>query len=142
MYSATPQDCPLILLIEGLQNRSAVLAEAFEAEGFGVARARTVAEALIQARDCQPNLVVIDPAPGTSVARELNRLRSDPATAELPWIVMRCQGAYLDEGNASSVPMVRRVDLDLLLEHVRRVMQPASPQGSCARASTHSVRVV
>jgi CheY-like chemotaxis protein len=127
MYSATPQHRPLILLIEGLQKRYAVLAEAFEAEGFGVARAHTVADALIQARDCRPDLVVIDPGPTTSVARELTRLRSDPATAELPLIVMRSPGDYLDQRDAS-VSTVRHVDVDLLLEHLRRVVQPAFPQ--------------
>jgi DNA-binding response OmpR family regulator len=125
MYSATPQPRPVILLIEGLQNRYAAMTEAFEAEGFSVARARTVADAMIQARDCRPDLVVIDPGPAASVTRELNRLRSDPATAELPLIVMRSPGAYLDQRNASA-SMVRGVDVDLLLEHLRRVVQPAS----------------
>ena len=127
MYSATSQHRPLILLIEGLQNRYAVLAEAFEAEGFSVARARTVADAMIQARDSRPDLVVIDPEPAASVACELNRLRSDPATAELPLIVMRSPGAYHDQHNGSA-STVRRVDVDLLLEHLRRLVQPASPQ--------------
>jgi len=121
MYSATAQYRPLILLIEGLQDRYEALAEAFEAECCEVAHARSVADALIQARGRRPDMVVLDPAPAASVTRELNRLRSDPSTCDLPLIVIRCQTTSADP-MSKRASTLRPVDLHLLLEHLRRVV--------------------
>src|SRR4051794_18821115 len=79
----------LVLLIEEEPAQSGLLARALRDEGFVVAQADDVADGLRQARDREPDLIVIDPRPTASVARELNRLRADPVTRDLPLIAIR-----------------------------------------------------
>jgi CheY-like chemotaxis protein len=115
------RDRPTILLIEDEPTRCGLLTEALQEEGFAVAHADDVPDALRQARACEPDLIVIDPRPTASVARELNRLRSDPATTGLPLIVIRRTGMRIDSGGVYAWP-AGPVDVDLLLEHVWRVV--------------------
>jgi CheY-like chemotaxis protein len=115
------QDRPTILLIEDEPDQRGLLTEALQEEGFGVVQAGDVPDALRQARACEPDLIVIDPRPTASVARELNRLRTDPATRGLPLIVIRRAGLYPDGGRLYAWP-ASPVDVDLLLEHVWRVV--------------------
>ena len=115
------QDRPTILLIEDEPARCRLLTEALEEAGFGIAQAANVPEALRQARACEPDLIVIDPRPNASVARELNRLRSDPASRGLPLIVIRRAGTCLDSGRTYAWPS-SPVEVDVLLEDVWRVV--------------------
>ena len=115
------QDRPAILLIEDEPTRCGLLSEALQEEGFAVAHAVDVPDALRQARVCEPDLVVIHPRPTASVARELNRLRSDPATSGLPLIVLRRAGRCPDNGGVYAWPS-SPVDVDVVLEHVWRVV--------------------
>lgn len=119
--SVTLQDRPTILLIEDEPTRCGLLTEALQEEGFGVTQASDVPDALRQARACEPDLIVLDPRPTTSVARELQRLRADPATCGLPLIVIRRAGPCPDDGRAYAW-QANPVDVDLLVEHVWRVV--------------------
>jgi CheY-like chemotaxis protein len=114
------QDRPTILLIEDEPTRCGLLTEALQEEGFAVAQAGDVHDALRQARDSRPDLIVVDPPPA-SVTRVLDRLRSDPATRGLPLIVIRRAGVPLDSGRLYAWPS-SPVDVDLVLEHVWRVV--------------------
>ena len=115
------QDRPTILLIEDDPTRRGLLTEALEEEGFGVAQAGDVPDALRQARACEPDLIVIDPRPTASVTRELNRLRSNPATRGVPLIVIRHAGVPLESGRVYAWP-ASPVRVDLPIEHVWRVV--------------------
>ena len=119
--SVARQDRPTILLIEDEPTRCELLTAALEAEGFDVAQAGDVPDALRQARAGEPDLIVIDPRPTASVARELNRLRSDPATRDRPLIVIRRTGVPLDSSRPYAWP-ASPVDVDLLLEPVWRLV--------------------
>ncbi len=126
LKSTAPQDRLSILLIAEEVHRREALAEAFRAEGFDVAQARNVAEARAQARVRPPDLVVIDPSPTASVPRELNRLRSDGATGGVPLIVIRrsasCGAAGCGTEGGEYAWTASPIDMDLLLEHVWRIV--------------------
>ena len=126
LTSTAPQDRLGILLIAEEVRRREVLAEAFRAEGFDVAQARNVSEARAQARLRPPDLIVIDPAPTASVPRELNRLRADRATGGVPLIVIRRSATGRAESGCAEHGAYAwtdsAIDMDLLLEHVWRVV--------------------
>jgi DNA-binding response OmpR family regulator len=115
------QDWPTILLIEDEPTRCGLLTEALQAEGFAVAQAADVPDALRQARACEPDLIVIDPPPSASVTRVPNRLRSDTATRGRPVIVIRRARACVDSGGAYAWS-VSPIDVELLRAHVWRVV--------------------
>lgn len=83
------QQTPRILVVEDVPVMLTVLRMRLEAEGFEVIAARDGIEALEQARDAHPDLVLLDlmlpRLPGERVCREL---RSDPRTRALPIIVV------------------------------------------------------
>ena len=134
--SVARQDRPTILLIADEPTRGELLTQALQAEGFAVAQAGDVPDALRQARAGEPDLIVIDPRPTASVARELNRLRSDPATRDRPLIVIRRTGVPPDSGRAYAWP-ASPVEVDLRLEPVwclvnTRVLERLNGDGSPA----------
>ena len=115
------QDRPTILLIEDEPTRCGLLIEALQEEGFAITQAADVPDALRQARACEPDLIVIDPPPSAPVTRVLNRLRSDTATRGVPVVMIRRTGMRIDSGGVYAWP-AGPVDVDLLLEHVWRVV--------------------
>lgn len=121
LESMAPQERLVILLITGEPGRREMLAEEFRAEGFDVILARDVADAHAQARVRPPDLVVIDPSPNGSVARELNRLRADAATGSVPLMVIRRPTTCRAERDVYAWT-ASSGDVDLLLEHVWRVV--------------------
>ena len=80
---------PRILVVEDVPLVRAVLAMRLESEGFSVITARDGVEALDQARDGAPDLVLLDlmlpRLPGERVCQEL---RADPRTRALPIVVL------------------------------------------------------
>ena len=115
------RDRPTILLIEDEPTRCGLLTEALQEEGFAVAHADDVPDALRQARACEPDLIVIDPPPSAPVTRVLNRLRSDTATRGVPVVMIRRAGVGLDSGRAYAWSP-SAVDVDLVRAHVWRVV--------------------
>jgi CheY-like chemotaxis protein len=111
----------LVLLIEEEPAQSGLLARALRDEGFAVAQADDVADGLRQARDREPDLIVIDPRPTASVARELNRLRADPVTRDLPLIAIRRASSPLARQQVYAWP-AQPPEMEVLREHVWRVL--------------------
>jgi two-component system, OmpR family, response regulator RegX3 len=85
---------PTILLVEDERSITEPLAAALEREGFDARVAGTVAEALEQARQVQPDLVLLDvmlpDGSGFDVCRELRR------TSQVPIIMLTARGEETD----------------------------------------------
>ena len=80
---------PRILVVEDVPLGLAVLRMRLEAEGFQVITARDGVEALDQARDGHPDLMLLDlMLPRLSGERVCQELRADPRTATLPIVVV------------------------------------------------------
>ena len=94
----------------------------FELEGYEVICAAGGAEALLRARDCSPDVVVLDVMmpgiDGLEVAREL---RADPATAALPILLLsaKAQVSDIDAGRELADDyMTKPFDAGELLDRV------------------------
>jgi len=84
-----PDSPPCILVVEDVPLGLAILRMRLEAEGFTVRTARDGVEALDQARECRPDLVVLDlMLPRISGERVCQELRADPRTADVPVVVV------------------------------------------------------
>jgi len=80
---------PRILVVEDVPLGLAVLRMHLEAEGFEVITARDGVEALDQAREGHPDLVLLDlMLPRLSGERVCQELRADPRTQGLPIVVV------------------------------------------------------
>ena len=80
---------PRILVVEDVPLGLAVLRMHLEAEGFEVLTARDGVEALDQAREGHPDLVLLDlMLPRLSGERVCQELRADPRTQGLPIVVV------------------------------------------------------
>jgi DNA-binding response OmpR family regulator len=78
-----------ILVVEDVPLGLAVLRMRLEAEGFEVITARDGVEALDQAREGHPDLMLLDlMLPRLSGERVCQELRADPRTAALPIVVV------------------------------------------------------
>ena len=87
---------PRILVVEDVPLGLAVLRMRLEAEGFEVITARDGVEALDQARDGHPDLMLLDlMLPRLSGERVCQELRADPRTQSLPIVVV---SARVNEG--------------------------------------------
>jgi CheY-like chemotaxis protein len=131
---------PTILLIEADPCRAGLLTQTLQAEGFAVAQACSVADAILWSRDYRADVIVIDPPPATSVARELNRLRCDLGTRGLPLIVIRRASSLRSANPIYAWPTTAAGEYDVLLEHVwgvvnLHVVQPASERKLASRSA-------
>ena len=84
-----PENPPRILVVEDVPLGLAMLRMRLEAEGFEVITARDGVEALDQARDGHPDLMLLDlMLPRLSGERVCQELRADPRTQSLPIVVL------------------------------------------------------
>jgi DNA-binding response OmpR family regulator len=84
-----PENPPRILIVEDVPLGLAMLRMRLEAEGFEVITARDGVEALDQARDGHPDLMLLDlMLPRLSGERVCQELRADPRTQSLPIVVL------------------------------------------------------
>ena len=84
-----PENPPRILVVEDVPLGLAMLRMRLEAEGFEVITARDGVEALDQARDGHPDLMLLDlMLPRLSGERVCQELRADPRTQALPIVVL------------------------------------------------------
>ena len=91
-------------------------------EGYTVAIARDGVQGILLARDWKPDLVLMDiMLPGLDGTTAIRRLKSDPATAELPIVAMsagrtiRRQSSELADADAA---LAKPFDIDALLAQV------------------------
>ncbi len=121
-----------ILVVEDVPLGLAVLRMRLEAEGFEVLAARDGIEALDQAREGRPDLVLLDlMLPRLSGERVCQELRADPRTATLPVVVLsaRIQEAERLRALAAGADafIAKPYDTGRLLAEIRSRLAAAKP---------------
>ena len=88
---------PLILIVEDDPAQREVLSYNIRAEGFEVAMAETGDQALLMAKECTPDLVVLDwMMPNVSGIEVCRQLKLDPETAGVPVIMLSARSEETD----------------------------------------------
>ncbi|KHK01893.1 ATP-binding protein [Desulfovibrio sp. TomC] len=97
-----------------------VLAEA----GYAVATARNGIEALRVAAVWQPGCITMDlHMPGMDGSEAIRRLRADPATRDIPIMVVTVASGREREASGADAAMVKPVDQDALLAAVQNLLE-------------------
>jgi DNA-binding response OmpR family regulator len=118
---------PRVLLVEADREAFAALAETLDADGMLPVRARHGEEALRMAREVRPAVVVVDVgAPALDGWAALAALRSDPATALLPVVLLSLRDRRrLSIALGFDAWLPRPVDAVAFVEALMRLSPPA-----------------
>jgi two-component system cell cycle response regulator DivK len=85
----TDQTTPLILVVDDYQDAREMYAEYLQFSGFRVAEARNGNEALQQAFELTPDLILMDLSlPGMDGWEATRRLKADPRTQDIPVVAL------------------------------------------------------
>lgn len=119
-----PEPSPRILVVEDVPLSLALVRMRLEAEGFTVLIARDGIEALEQAREGGPDLVVLDlMLPRLSGERVCQELRADPRTAAVPIVVVSARVGHAERLRAFAAGadafLAKPCDLDRLVAEIR-----------------------
>ena len=110
-----------ILLVEDEEPILGIIADLLQDEGYRTICAYNGAQALELARDTRPDLVLTDVMMPVLGGAELCRqLKADPATRDVPVIVMSAAGALPLDGCTPEAFIAKPFDLDALLRLVVR----------------------
>jgi DNA-binding response OmpR family regulator len=116
---ATPNDdpAPLVLLVDDSEDDRAMYAQYMVSAGWRVELAREGAQGTGSARELRPDVMVLDLwMPGVDGFEALRRLRADPATRDIPVLVLtgdsseETRAAALDSGATDYVVKPCRPD--------------------------------
>jgi DNA-binding response OmpR family regulator len=101
-------------------------------EGYTVAIARDGIQGILLARDWKPDLVLMDVMlPGVDGTTAIRRLKSDPATADLPIVAMsagrtiRRQSNELSDADAA---LAKPFDIEALLAQIEFLLSRRRPE--------------
>lgn len=152
-----PPATPRILIVDDEVDLVESIAYSLKKGGYEVAVSHNGKEALAVAISARPDLVLLDvmlpELPGTEVAA---RLRTNPATATIPIIMLTAKGEEVDQLVGLAVgaddyiakPFSMRVLMARIAALLRRADRAAPPEGNLLRAQgvcinldTHDVRV-
>lgn len=87
--SKTPQQPPLVLIVDDFRDVREMYADFLEFAGFRVVQAETGAEALDAARETKPDVILMDVTmPGLDGFTATTLLRQDPAFAATPILML------------------------------------------------------
>lgn len=113
---------PRILIVDDEPAVADLIEAVLVGEGYTVAIARDGAQGLMLARDWNPDLILMDVMlPGVDGGTAIRRLKSDPATADIPIVAMsagrniREQSEELTDADAA---LSKPFDIDALLAQV------------------------
>jgi two-component system, cell cycle response regulator DivK len=80
---------PLVLLVDDYADSREMYAEFLEISGFRVIQARDAEEALVQAAERLPDVVLMDfSLPGVDGGEATRRLKASPRTAAIPVVIL------------------------------------------------------
>jgi signal transduction histidine kinase/CheY-like chemotaxis protein len=116
-----------VLVIEDDPNAFELIATALGSAGFFAVRARHGDEALRLARESKPVAITLDLVlPGVDGWEVLKRLKGDPATRDLPVVIISMvENRDLGLALGADDYFVKPVDRDQLVSELRRVTAPA-----------------
>jgi len=87
----------LILLIEDNDKNRKLMRDVLQFKGYRLAEAETGEEGVRRARECHPDLILMDiQRPGISGITAFRQIRDDPATATIPVIAVTASAMTLD----------------------------------------------
>jgi PAS domain S-box-containing protein len=124
--SACLSKMPLVLIVDDEIAAREILASYLEPEGFRVEIACSAAEAVVKARELQPDAITLDILmPNSNGFEALLKLKSAPETANIPIIVV----SILDQQKmgfalGAADYLIKPVDKGLLLQTIRKYTQP------------------
>jgi CheY-like chemotaxis protein len=113
-----------VLVVEDDDDIRKVYALWLEESGFEVIEARNGAEGVLRAVDQQPEAVLMDVAmPHMDGVEATRRLRSDPATAQMPILILSAYATQPDRERALAAGadefLVKPCDLELVASRLR-----------------------
>ena len=113
-----------VLVVEDDDDIRKVYALWLEESGFEVIEARNGAEGVLRAVDQQPEAVLMDVAmPHMDGVEATRRLRSDPATAQMPILILSAYATPPDRERALAAGadefLVKPCDLELVVSRLR-----------------------
>lgn len=116
------RDGPRILIVDDEAAVADLIEAVLVSEGYTVAIARDGVQGILLARDWKPDLVLMDiMLPGVDGTTAIRRLKSDPATSELPIVAMsagrtiRRQSNELTDADAA---LAKPFDIEALLAQI------------------------
>ena len=119
---AEHRDGPRILIVDDEAAVADLIEAVLVSEGYVVAIARDGIQGILLARDWKPDLVLMDVMlPGVDGTTAIRRLKSDPATADLPIVAMsagrtiRRQSNELTDADAA---LAKPFDIEALLAQI------------------------
>ncbi len=120
-------DAPQILVVEDEPDIASMLQACLELFGYQVALARTGAEALVEARQHPPRVVILDmKLPDTSGAEVCRQLRQDPPTAGVHVIFLSAmtQRDDITRGLTAGAEdyLTKPIDLQVLHRHIEAAL--------------------
>ncbi|HVT59705.1 MAG TPA: response regulator [Thermoanaerobaculia bacterium] len=132
-----PAGAPEVLVADDDDDLRRLLVDRLQADGLRARGAAGGGEALQLIADRPPALLLLDlMMPDLDGWEVLRRLRADPATADLPVIVLSARSGALDRAAAEGLKVVDFVgkpfDLGSLLDEIERTLGPASRQEGLA----------
>lgn len=129
-----PMPGPRLMVVEDEEEVRAVWVEALEEAGYTVHGFAVGADALAGLSELRPDLILLDMMmPGMDGYEFLARLRTNPASAGIPLLIVSAVGESLsmsiDTRGARTLGvagiLAKPLNLTTLIEHVERVVGPA-----------------
>ena len=123
---------PKILIADDEIYMLRLLEMTFKKGGYAVVSCRDGQEALATAASCQPRLIVLDiMMPGLDGLGALRQLKGNPATRDIPVVVLSAKGHALTKVEAELAGAVlflaKPFSPNQLLSETRKILSPAEP---------------
>lgn len=112
---------PSVLIVDDEDEIAETLRELLTAEGFEVTIANNGLDGLERVRETRPDVVLLDIMMPVMDGRAMCRaLRADPATADLPIVVMTAGGSMGRDTCDYTALLRKPFDVDVLIDLLRR----------------------
>lgn len=123
---------PKILIVEDNEPNREMLARRLERKGFSVVAAPDGEEGYAMARSETPDLILMDISlPGMDGWQVIELLKAEPATRDIPTIVLTAHALVTDRSRAVEVGcndyFSKPFDFQLLLETIGRLLTEKKP---------------
>ncbi|MEE9234305.1 MAG: response regulator, partial [Candidatus Acidoferrales bacterium] len=123
-----PREKPLILVVEDDASARELLVRHLRSEGYETVATDSGAQALVKANELRPQAITLDLLmEGTNGWQVLRQLKSNPATAAIPVIVITVvERTRMDKKLGAAEYLVKPVNKEILLRALREHVQPSA----------------